>query len=167
MSAFLEISLAFTILSGLVVWFYWAVLFPCLALKSRIQIQKITNEAYLARCKGSISSISFSKLEYFLQLARRMAHHYDMLGIPSKRKPQSHELEGLERRIKVICDDDDIRDVFISLNRWMLALYFASNPMELLKLSILVTIAYYSNWAASQRDREETEVYIHASGLPA
>jgi len=69
---------------------------------------------------------------------------------------------------EAICNDDPkIRDVFVSVTRWMLALYLASNPTELVKLSFLAIFACYSDWAASQRDREKNEVYTRASGLPA
>lgn len=49
----LEVSLILTLSSGLGLWFYWSVLFPCLALKSRFQIQRITDETYLAVREGS------------------------------------------------------------------------------------------------------------------
>jgi len=164
----IEASLVLTLLSGLAVWLYWAVLFPCLALKSRFQIQQISDEAYLARREGRISSISFMELEYFLDLGRRVPHHYEMLGLARKIKPQRHELEDLKKRINAMCKDDPkIRDIFSGITRWMLALYLASNPVEFLKLGFLVICAYFSDWAASESDREKKEIYTRASVLPA
>jgi hypothetical protein len=164
----LESSLALSVLSGLVVWFYWAVLFPCLALKSRFQIQQISDEAYIAHREGRISSVSFIELQYFLNLGQRMIHHYDMLWLVPKRRPPASELEDLEKRMTALDKDTPaVRHAFVSVTRWMLALYLASNPMELLKLSFLVIYANFSDWADSEKEREKKEVYTLASGLPA
>jgi hypothetical protein len=166
----LEVSLILTLSSGLVLWFYWSVLFPCLALKSRFQIQQITDETYLAVRDGTISSAShgFIELEYFLVISRRMARQYEIIGSPRRRKPQAHELEQMQKRFDVIHKDvPQIRDAFKNLTRWMVALYLASNPIELLEIGFLMVGAFFSDRASRRTEREEKEVYAIAAGLPA
>jgi hypothetical protein len=114
------------------------------------------------------NSRGFIELEYFLGISRRMARQYEIIGSPRQRKPQAHELEQMQRRFDAIHKDDaHIREAFKNLTRWMVALYLASYPIELLEIGFLMVCAFFSDRAARVTEREEKQVYAFAAGLSA
>jgi hypothetical protein len=167
----IEASLVFTILAAGSVWFYWVALFPCLVLKSRFKIQEIVDNIHLSARDGTLRSEShgFIELQHFLDLAKRMARHAEMIASFPTRKTEKHELEDLKRRIDAIMNDDPmIRDAFFSVHRWMFAILLASRPMRLLGFGIFLdALAIFSDWAVRIIEQQKNEVYTLASRLPA
>ena len=165
----MEVSLFFTILIAVGVWFYWIALFPCLVLKSRFQIQEIADKIHLAVLDGTVSSESrgFTELQHFLDLAQRMARHAEMIASFPTRKPEKHEVEDLKMRIDVVMKDEPIiREAFLSVHRWMFAIFIASRPIWFIAFGFLFVVATFSDWAVRITEREKNEVYTLASGLP-
>src|ERR1700693_2617691 len=169
MTFLIEASLVFTVLAAACVWFYWIALFPCLILKSRFQIQAIADNIRLAARNGTVPSASrgFTELEHFLDLAKRLARHAEMIALVPVRKPQEHELEEVKRRIDVIMNDDPmIRDAYLKVHRSMFAIFIASRPMLFIAFGFLFALATFSDWAARISEREKNEVYTLAARLP-
>jgi hypothetical protein len=170
MTLVMELTLFFTILTAACIWFYWVALFPCLILKSRFQIQEISDNIRLAaRDRTALAEArGFIELEHFLGLAQRMARHAEMIASFPIRKPEKHELEDIKRRIDAIMKDDPtIRDAFLNVHRWMFGIFIASRPMWFVGFGILDALAIFSDWAARITEREKNEVYTLASSLPA
>jgi hypothetical protein len=166
MRALLDPLLFVTVISVTAIWFYWVALFPCLALHFRFQIQRFADDAYVARREGRISTISFLTLEYFFNLAGKVANHFEMIGLVTKTSPDRVESEEIEKRFNEAGQNPEIREAFFGVTRSMLAIFLVSHPVEFLKFSFLVIGAYFSDWAVTQRDREKKEVYVRASDLP-
>lgn len=170
MNSLLLISFLFTAVSGACLFFYWTAVFPCVVLKSRLSIQRVSDDIYIALREGKISSESrgFIILERYLDLGRRAARHADMLSMATKTKMNPLKLEVIEAEIAVIKKDaPEIWDAFSTVRRWMVALWFAARPMHLLMLAPLLVLAVFSDWAEKKADREKKGGFVAASGLPA
>ncbi|MEY2492221.1 MAG: hypothetical protein QOH24_1172 [Verrucomicrobiota bacterium] len=132
MKLLLESLLFVTLISAAAVWFYWVALFPCIALHFRFRIQEFADDAYIGLREGRISAVSFLTLEYFLDLAKKVASYSEMLGLAPKIAPDKAGSEKLEKRMNEASQDPEIREAFFGVTRSMVAISLFSDPIELL-----------------------------------
>lgn len=170
MNILLQIAFLFTLFTGLCLWFYWAVFFPCIVLKSRFEIQKVSDDVQIAVREGRMSSESrgFIELQYFLDVGRRAVRHADLLMLSGKKRSSQSDFEEIERRASAIRKDSpEVQEAFMTSARWMIAIWLAARPMHLVFLGPLLVLAVFSDWAKKRADREQKGVFVVASGLPA
>jgi hypothetical protein len=84
-----------------------------------------------------------------------------------KSRPNPGEGEAIETRLVDASKAPEIRGAFFGLAWSMFTMALLSHPVGLLKFSFFVTGAYFSDWAAAQRDQKKKEVYVRASDLPS
>ena len=165
-----KILLAFTVSTGSFLLLYWVVFFPCIVLKSRFAIQKVCDDMHVAARNGTVSpeSRGFIVLAHYIDIGRRAARHAEMLSVVRTSMLNSAEFEAFEREAEAIMKDaPEIREAFSTVARWILALWLAARPMQLLMLAPLLILAFFSESAAKKADREKKSGFVAAEGLPA
>lgn len=168
METFLFNLITVLLISVALLWAYWAAFYPAIILKARFRIATIQDEVRMAAREDRDLSITraYLEFEHFLLIANRVIHHHDIIGL-YLHHPQAHEIESVERRIRVVMEDPALAGQFLELTRWMLAVRMISAPTTLFIDVILVSLSLFSDWARNLTRRKEQEAFTIGECLPA